>query len=108
MSVDRGSPAAASNGTPLPTGADDLERAIEQRRAHLAATVDELAARARPAEIARRTRDGAADRLRAATFTPDGQLRVERIGAIAAAVALLTGLVLWRRVSAAGGGGGSR
>jgi hypothetical protein len=89
VSVDRGSQAAASNGTPLPTDADDLERAIEQRRAHLAATVDELAARARPAEIARRTKDGAVDRFRAAT-------------------ALLTGLVLWRRISAAGDGGGGR
>jgi hypothetical protein len=99
VSAERAGTTAGGDGSnaPLPSDPAELERAIERHRAHLASTVDELTARTRPKEIARRTRDGASARLRAATTTPDGQLRKERIGAVAAAVAVLTGLAVWRR-----------
>jgi hypothetical protein len=35
--------------------------------------------------------------LYAATHTPEGDLRVERVAAIGAAVAAVLGLVIWRR-----------
>ena len=65
--------------------ADAIEAEIAQTRAHLASTIDELAIRAQPREIARRQTESAKARFVDATHTPEGDLRVERIGAIAAA-----------------------
>jgi hypothetical protein len=93
----------------LPTAPKDLEQAIQQRRERLAATIDELALRTQPKEIARRGVAGAnrkvaggvagANRLvQDATHTSEGELRTERVAAVAAAVGvLLTALVLLRR-----------
>lgn len=89
--------AAGSHGQVLPSDPAALELLISQRRDRLAATVDELVRRAQPREIARRGARGAADRFRSATWTSDGQLRVERVGAAVAAVVTLLALVLWRR-----------
>ena len=102
-----GSPAGAApvdagngaQGQPLPKDPVALERLIDARRQRLAATVDELVQRAQPRELARR---GAADlnsRLHAAVYAPDGRLRVERVGAVAAAVVTLIALAVWRRRS---------
>ncbi len=66
-----------------------LEEAIQERRDHLAATIDELAARAKPADIARRTAAGVQQKLRALTHGPDGRLRTERLSAVAGATAVL-------------------
>jgi len=76
-----------------------IEAEIARRREHLAATVDELVERTRPKAIAQRGVAGVKDRLRAATLTPQGELRTERIGAVAAALAVfvLLGVVLRRR-----------
>ena len=74
-----------------------LEAQIQARRDHLAATIDELSARAAPKEIARRSLAGVQARLRNATHTPDGQLRTERIAAAGAAVIALGTLILVRR-----------
>ena len=49
-----------------------LEQAIQNRRDHLAATIDELTTRAKPKEIARRSAVGAQRRLLTLTHTPDG------------------------------------
>jgi hypothetical protein len=76
-----------------------LERLIGERRDRLAATVDELVQRAQPKEIARRSAQDLVGRFRSATYTPQGRLRVERVGAVAAAVAALLALVIWRRRS---------
>jgi hypothetical protein len=65
--------------------ADEIEAEIIAKRAHLASTIDELALRAQPREIARRQTESAKARFVDATHTPQGDLRMERIGAIAAA-----------------------
>jgi len=76
------------------TSPDAIEAQIAATRAHLAGTIDELAVRARPGEIARRQTESAKVRFVAATHTPEGDLRVERIAALAAAAAALVGLAI--------------
>jgi Protein of unknown function (DUF3618) len=94
----RSSANGAANGTaPLPSDPAALERLIGERRDRLAATVDELVHRAAPREIARRGQQDAVARLRVATYTPDGRLRVERVAAVAVAVTSLVVLAAWRR-----------
>lgn len=82
---------------PLPTDPAALERFIDARRERLAATVDELARRTRPQALARRASAGLRARLQSAAYTPDGRLRVERVGAVGAAVVTLLALAVWRR-----------
>jgi Protein of unknown function (DUF3618) len=82
---------------PLPSDPAAIEALIARRRAELADTVDELVVRAHPKEIARRSAADARSRLRAFAVAEDGQLRVERLAAIAAAAASLLGLVVLRR-----------
>ena len=78
--------------------ADAIEAEIAETRAHLASTIDELAVRAQPREIARRQAESAKARFAEATHTPEGDLRVERIGAIAAAAsAVLVVLAILHR-----------
>jgi hypothetical protein len=77
--------------------ADEIEAEIAATRAHLASTIDELAIRAQPREIARRQAESAKARVVESTHTPEGDLRVERVGAIAAAVAVLLGLAILHR-----------
>ncbi|MDC5698646.1 DUF3618 domain-containing protein [Intrasporangium calvum] len=77
-----------------------IERDIEAARSRLEGTVNELAYRAQPKVIAERQAASLKLKLNEATHTPDGQLRVERIGAVvAAAVALVVvaGLIRRRR-----------
>jgi hypothetical protein len=74
-----------------------LEAQIQARRDHLAATIDELSARAAPKEIARRSLAGVQARIRTATHTPDGQLRTERLAAAGAAVIALGTVLIWVR-----------
>jgi hypothetical protein len=93
-----GGPASPASAPQLPSDPVVLERAIEERRAQLAATVDELVVRTSPREVARRTLADLSQRLRQATRTPEGGWRLERIGAVAAAVLAVVGLaVLLRR-----------
>jgi Protein of unknown function (DUF3618) len=73
---------------------DAIEAEIAATRAHLATTIDELSFRARPKEIARRQAASAKARYIEATHTPEGDLRVERVGALAAGVVALVGLLL--------------
>ena len=74
--------------------ADAIEAEIAATRAHLASTIDELAVRAQPREIARRQAESAKTKLDEATHTPEGDLRVERIGALAAVSAVVLALVV--------------
>jgi hypothetical protein len=64
---------------------DAIEAEIAVTRAHLASTIDELTVRTRPREIVRRQKESMKAKFVDATHTPEGQLRVERIAAIAAA-----------------------
>jgi hypothetical protein len=95
MSAQVNGSAGKSDGMPASPAA--LEQAIQDRRDHLAATIDELTARAQPKEIARRGAAEAQRRFRTLTHGPDGQLRTERVAAIAGAIAIVGALVLLRR-----------
>jgi hypothetical protein len=88
----------AGSGTRSPSSPDAIEQAIEIKRAQLASTIDELSERAHPREIARRGIAGVTARAQGAVRTPDGRLRTERVGAVAAAlVVLLVALIRVRR-----------
>ncbi len=86
-----------ADGADLPDDPEALEKIIDARRRHLAATVDELVVRAHPKEIARRTTADA--KQRAAGFVSDdqGNLRYERVAAAAAVVVVVVVLVVVRR-----------
>jgi hypothetical protein len=90
--------AAVATGTVvMPTSPAALERAIAERRDHLAATLDELTARAQPKAIARRGAASVQEKVRALTHTPEGQLRTERLAAVAGAVVVLAGTFAYLR-----------
>jgi hypothetical protein len=72
---------------------DAIEAEIAATRAHLAATIDELSVRARPREIVRRKAGSVKARIVEATHTPDGDLRMERVAAVAAGSVVVFGLV---------------
>lgn len=74
-----------------------LEADIAERRARLATTLDELTAKATPSAIAKREVDKAKARFADATTTPEGDLRVERVAAAVAVVALIVAVKLLRR-----------
>jgi hypothetical protein len=74
-----------------------IEAEIEAARARLAGTVDELHARTAPKEIARRQAAAAKVWFTEATRTSSGELRTERVAALAAAAVALVGLGAWRR-----------
>ena len=69
-----------------------IEADIEATRTRLVGTVDELATRVQPNEIARRSAEDAKAKLQAATHTEDGSLRTERVAAVGGAAALLVAL----------------
>jgi hypothetical protein len=73
-----------------------IEADIETTRERLAGTVDELATRVQPREIARRSADDVKAKLQSATHAPDGSLRTERVAAAGGAFALLAALVAMR------------
>lgn len=78
--------------------ASAIEKEIEAARSRLEGTVNELAYRAQPKVIAQRQADDLRLKLVAATHTPEGDLRVERVGAaVAAAVGLVVIAYLVRR-----------
>jgi hypothetical protein len=81
----------------LPTDPAELEAHIERTRARLVGTVDELATRLQPKEIARRGAIDLRARINAVVRTPDGSIRVERLAAIAAALTAMASLLVWNR-----------
>ena len=74
-----------------------LEADIAERRVRLARTLDEITAKATPSAIAKREVDKAKARFADATTTPEGDLRVERVAAAVAVVALVVAFKLLRR-----------
>lgn len=74
-----------------------LEADIAERRVRLARTLDELTAKATPSAIAKRQVQQAKARFADATTTPEGDLRVERVAAAVAVVAVIVALKLLRR-----------
>ena len=75
----------------------EIEKAIEAKRTELAATIDELSTRAKPKEIVRRGVAGLTAKAQGTVRTPDGQLRTERVAAVAGAVLVVTATLLWLR-----------
>lgn len=69
-----------------PRSIAQLQQDIEDSRARLAATIDELTAKAAPRALLQREKDNAKARFAAATQTPEGDLRTERLAAVAGAV----------------------
>ncbi|GAA3592524.1 hypothetical protein GCM10022223_04010 [Kineosporia mesophila] len=87
-----GSPDEAPSGSPT-----ELELQIQARREHLAATIDELTTRAQPKEIARRSAAALSDRFQTVTHTPEGELRSERVAAVAGAFVVIAGALIFIR-----------
>ncbi|GAB97751.1 hypothetical protein BJY21_003845 [Kineosphaera limosa] len=79
--------------------AAQIEKNIEQARARLTATVDELAYRVTPANVAKRTMAQAKSAFDSATRTPEGEVRYEVVAPVALAVVGLAALAIYRRVS---------
>jgi hypothetical protein len=82
-----------------PTAADaadrtpaEIEAEIERTRQRLAGTVDAIADRVKPANVARR----GAETAKAQVLDERGQVRTGRAAGIAAAVAVV-GFLVWRR-----------
>ena len=76
---------------------EQIEAEIAAARNRLAGTVDELHTRTAPQEIARRQVASAKEKFTEATRTPSGELRTERVAALAAAAVALLGLGAVRR-----------
>lgn len=75
-----------------------IEADLAERRERLARTLDELTEQVKPKAIVRRQTDQAKARFAAATTTPEGDLRTERIAAVVlASVGVLTVVFLLRR-----------
>ena len=81
-------------GEQTKTSQDAIEAEIVATREHLAGTIDVLSVRAQPKEIARRQAASAKAKLVEATHTPEGDLRVERVGAVAVGSAVLLWLAI--------------
>ena len=71
----------------------EIEADIEATRLRLQATVDAIAERVMPANVARRGVDAA----KAQVIDADGSLRTARVVTLAVGVATVVGLLLWRR-----------
>lgn len=90
---------AAASGA-LPSDPAGLQAAIEARRAHLSGTLDELAQRVKPANLATEAKDEAVGRAKQAVSDADGNVLYERVAAVGAAfVAVVVALVVARRRS---------
>ena len=92
MSDNTSKPTAEGNRS-----VEQIEADIAAARQRLAGTVDELHTRTAPQEIARRQVASLRTRFTEATRTESGELRTERIAALAAASVALIGLGLLRR-----------
>lgn len=77
----------------------DIEKELAQTRERLAATVDELAFRATPQQIAKRQKESARAAFASATQRPDGSLRVEVVAGLVAVAVLFVAAGLRARRS---------
>jgi uncharacterized Zn finger protein len=87
----------SSDSTPAPSIAT-LEAEVVARRERLADTIDELVEKASPKAIFQRQTEAAKARWADVATTPEGELRVERLAAVVAVVAVVGGFVIYRRV----------
>jgi hypothetical protein len=81
-----------------PVSIPALEAEITARRDRLAKTIDELTQRVSPKSILHRQTEAAKSRFADVATTPTGELRVERIAAVVAVVAVVGGWLVYRRV----------
>ncbi len=95
--ASRATRATPATATPAAKSPRELEAEINAARQRLATTIDELAHRAKPKEIARRQAESAKVSFTKATRTESGDLRTERVAALAAAAVALIGLGVLRR-----------
>lgn len=77
-----------------------IEKSIEQTRARLAATIDELAYRVKPANLAKRQVEQAKASFASATTNDQGGVRYEVVAPVVAAVVGLLAIAIIRRVRA--------
>ncbi len=98
-----GASATAADGVtvaaPAPVSIPALEAEISARRERLAKTIDELTYRVHPKTIINRQAEAAKARFADVATTPEGDLRVERIAAVVAVVAVVGGWLIYRRIS---------
>ncbi len=90
-----------SQNTPASTATpsiQDLDAELTARRERLASTIDELVERASPKALLQRQTEAAKARFADVATTPEGELRVERLAAVIAVVAVVGGFVLYRRL----------
>ena len=88
---------AAAPAAP-PVSIPTLEAEIAARRERLATTIDELAQRVSPKNIIHRQTEAAKARFADVATTPEGDLRVERLAAVVAVVAVVGGFLVYRRL----------
>ncbi len=90
--------AATAPAAPAPVSIPTLEAEISARRERLAQTIDELTYRVHPKTIINRQAEAAKARFADVATTPEGDLRVERIAAVVAVVAVVGGWLIYRRL----------
>jgi Protein of unknown function (DUF3618) len=83
---------AINRATP-PRTPERIEADLERARAELARTIDEIAERVAPRNVVRR----AVGKVRAQFVADDGRVRIGRVGAVAASLAAVVALAVWRR-----------
>jgi hypothetical protein len=71
----------------------EIEADIEATRLRLQGTVDAIAERVKPSNVARRGAEAAKSQV----VETDGSVRTTRVAALAAGAAAVAGLVFWRR-----------
>ena len=103
MSTTQPAPDSTEAATTAPPAAPPvpipvLEAEIAARRDRLAKTIDELTQRVSPKSILHRQTEAAKSRFADVATTPTGELRVERIAAVVAVVAVVGGWLVYRRV----------
>jgi hypothetical protein len=87
-------PAPVASPKPAePRSAAEIERDIEATRERLAVSIDELADRVSPKNVAKR----GVEKAKLTVVDETGAPRTTRLAAVGAAVAAIAGIVLWRR-----------
>lgn len=79
---------------------DQIEKDIVDHRERLAATIDELAYRVKPANVAKRQLAEGKSALYNATHTPDGEINYAVVGPAVGIAVLLVTIAIYRRVRA--------
>jgi len=85
---------AVAAARPVPANSPaDLEAQIERTREQLAETIDQIADRMHPRNVARRV----LDRARSVVIDESGEVRTDRVVMIGGAIVAFVGLTMWRR-----------